>query len=431
MTKINWIQGDSHPFKFPAHAEALVEGGEDFLTRAFLRSGVFSETNAVTRIVYSQEIFGGSTGRKMLLEVEYRHAEPHLHRRLFVKFSRDFDDARRDAARVQMDLEVRFALLSQTPGFPITVPTCYFADFHRESGTGILITQCIPYGENGVEPQYEKGLDHTVPHILDHYRSLVQLLARLAGSHRGGRLSDRVAQLFPFEPDKLTVSVRKPYTPDQIRERVEHTIAFIASHPQLFPEHLRAEEFFERLRIEAPTFQSHQDKVGDLLQSRPEMIALCHWNAHIDNAWFWREGGELRCGLLDWGNVSQMNVAVALWGCLSAAELWLWDEHLDELLTLFADTFQASGGGALDKAVLRQHLVLNVAFMGLAWMLDAPRSMLASESRLAQAKDARDPLVTANERVRSQLLILKAFLNLWQGNDMRAHIDALSSLKGE
>ena len=30
------------------------------------------------------------------------------------------------------------------------------------------------------------------------------------------------------------------------------------------------------------------------------MIALCHWNANIDNAWFWREpDGALRCGLID------------------------------------------------------------------------------------------------------------------------------------
>jgi len=32
-------------------------------------------------------------------------------------------------------------------------------------------------------------------------------------------------------------------------------------------------------------------------QSDPKLIALCHWNANIDNAWFWRdEASVLRCG---------------------------------------------------------------------------------------------------------------------------------------
>jgi hypothetical protein len=66
-----------------------------------------------------------------LLSVEYATAAPHLPQDLFVKFSRDFDDPGRDAGRFQMDFEVCLALLSRAVDFPIAVPTCLFADYHR------------------------------------------------------------------------------------------------------------------------------------------------------------------------------------------------------------------------------------------------------------------------------------------------------------
>ena len=68
-----------------------------------------------------------------------------------------------------------------------------------------------------------------------------------------------------------------------------------------------------------------------------DYVALCHWNANIDNAWFWRDTGGLHCGLMDWGCVSQMNLGMAIWGAMSGAETALWDEHFDELLDVFVD----------------------------------------------------------------------------------------------
>ena len=65
-----------------------------------------------------EEVPGGSTGRKLVLDVEYEEPQPGLPIELFVKFSRDFDDAIRDRGRTQMDSEVRFAALTPRPGFP-------------------------------------------------------------------------------------------------------------------------------------------------------------------------------------------------------------------------------------------------------------------------------------------------------------------------
>ena len=117
---------------------------------------------------------------RLFSRVEYD--KPGAHTDLFVKFSRDFDDPIRDRGKTQMESEVLFASLSREPGFPITVPAAQFADYHRDTGTGILITERIQFGANGIERQYHKCLDYEMPEPLEHYRALVSALGRLAAA---------------------------------------------------------------------------------------------------------------------------------------------------------------------------------------------------------------------------------------------------------
>src|SRR5690606_29506218 len=142
----------------------------------------------------------------------------------------------------------------------------------------------------------------------------------------------------------LSVGHREPYTAQQIRNRVARYAEFAGRYPQLLPDNIRSSAFLERLAAEAPRFIALLPAATAALTDHARMIALCHWNANVDNAWFWRNSeGALDCGLMDWGNVSQMNVAMALWGCLSAAETDLWNEHLPELLDLFVREFANRG----------------------------------------------------------------------------------------
>src|ERR1700748_1546175 len=147
MTSIDWASGNLLELKIPAHGEALRSGGVAFLTEAFRATGAIAPDNRVTRITRFEEIAGGSTGRKLLLSVEYETPGPHTD--LFVKFSRDFDNAARDGAKIQMESEVRLALLSRLPEFPIAVPENFYADYDPQSGTGTLITQRIGFGTGG------------------------------------------------------------------------------------------------------------------------------------------------------------------------------------------------------------------------------------------------------------------------------------------
>lgn len=426
MTRIEWIRGDSLGLDIPADSEALKAGGVEFLTNAFRAAGSLTQDNRVVRITEFKEVSGGSTGRKLRLSVAYEKSAPGLHTDLFVKFSRDLDNDIRDQAKSQMELEVLFALLSHSPSFPIAVPVCYFSDYHHESGTGILITQRIAYDSNGVEPHYLKCLDYQMPDQLGHYRALITALARLAGTHKAGRLPDSVEKYFSFDPSKLVVSMRAPYTPEQISERVASYMQFATHYPQLLPANIRSAAFLARFANEAPRFQRLAEAGKKILQSKRDLIALCHWNAHIDNAWFWRNAdNEVECGLMDWGNVSQMNVSMAIWGCLSGAEINLWNDHLDELLALFAVEFKASGGPMLDLAELKLHLAIYVAMMGLNWMLDVPKFVQSRIPNLEKAESRLDARIQDDERARSQLLIMTAFLNRWEKENMADVIDRM------
>jgi hypothetical protein len=416
--RTDWVTGDITGMPIPAQGSALLAGGESFLTRAFQASGSLESDNRVAKITEFKEFAGGSTGRKALLTVAYERPAGAPPTQLFVKFSRDFDDAIRDQARRQMESEVHFASLSRLPAFPIAVPACLFADYRHECGTGILITQRIFFDTDGIERHYEKCRDYEMPAMLEHYQALMRALARLAGTHKAGRLPADISARFPFDPDRLAVSERTPYTAQQLQNRVSRLAEFAARYPQLLPADVASQTFITRLRDQVAAFPEHEAGIKQLLHQRPELVALCHWNANVDNAWFWHNSaGQIECGLMDWGHVSQMNMAMALWGALSAAETELWDCHLDGLLALFDREFQTCGGPALDLEALQLHLDLYIALMGLAWLLDVPASLQRQIPDLGSLANRFDPRLVEHESARTRLQMMSTFLHLWQTRD--------------
>lgn len=424
MTVIDWIRGDKLGLEIPAHQESLRTGGAAFLTQAFQTTGALAPDNRVSEITQFEECPGGSTGRKLLLSVKYENPAPSLPTELFVKFSRDFDDEVRDRAKNQLEPEVRLALLSRSPGFPIAVPLCLFADYHRESGTGILITERIAFGSGALEPLYPKCLDYEIPEPLAHYQALIKALARLAGTHKAGRLSTNVAQEFPFDAEKAAADISIRYSAEQLQNRVNRLADFAAKYPRLLPANIVTPAFLKQLADELPRFIEHEQTIKQLLSSQEKFIALIHWNANIDNGWFWRNAqGELECGLLDWGGVSQMNVGLALWGALSGAETSIWDNYLDELLEIFAAEFHRCGGPQLDVDELKSHMLLYVAMMGISWLLDGPRRIETQVADLIEAESRFDTRIKSNETARTVLQMTVNFLNLWQTQDFGSVLD--------
>jgi len=425
----HWVTGDLYGLSFPADPSALRAGGAAFLTEAFRRSGVLVD-NSVARIARFGEVAGGSTGRKVMLAVGYDRSAPELPTDLFAKFSRDFDSPTRDLGKTQMDAEVRFAALSRAPGFPIAVPRVLFADYHRQTGTGILVTERILFGTNGIEPQYHKCLDYDMPEPLGHYQALLTTLARLAGTHRSGRLPAGLTAQFPLDVAAATVGERVTPSAAKLDRRVARLAELVHACPGLLPATVRSPRFLAGLRDEVLRVASHERAITRLLAADPDYVALCHWNANIDNAWFWRDGpdgrGALRCGLMDWGCVSQMNLGMALWGAMSGAETGMWDEHFDDLLSLFATEFHRCGGPRLDPERLRRDTLLYAAAMGVAWLLDVP-ALLRKRFGDAPPDSRTDPRIRDDESVRAPLQMLSNLLFLWERHRVGEVLDAALS----
>jgi hypothetical protein len=421
-----WVKGDDTGLLIPAQMQALREGGVAFLNTAFHAAGTLPADNAVARITRFEECPGGSTGRKVFLAVSYEKPNPGLHEELFVKFSRDFDDPIRDRGRDQLAPEVRFAAISRHPAFPITVPACLFGDYHAESGTGVLITERIAFGTGAIEPHHDKCLDYELPDVQAHYRAVVTANARLAGAHKSGHLGAGLDVRFPFDAAAAAASDPIRYDARQLRNRIARIAAFAAEFPRLLPPNTVAPDFIAQLSEEMPLFLERQHDIKRYLTRAPDLIALCHWNANIDNAWFWRsKNGTLHCGLMDWGRVGPMNIGLALWGTLSGAEPDMLDAQLDSLLSLFLREYAAHGGPAISLQRLQDHMFLYVATMGMAWLLDAPPIIRAQIPDLSPAHDRFDIRFKENEAARTQLHMLTNVLNLWQTRRFGQILDRL------
>jgi hypothetical protein len=381
--------------------------------------------NSVTAIRLLEPFNGGSTGRKAFLSVTYQHSDSSLPERLFVKFSRDFDNERRDRGKRQMESEVRFGLLSQIPDFPVAVPRCLFAEYHVESGSGILISERIAFGEDGIEPHRPKARDYEIEDVRAHYDVLVSTLARLAGSHRAGRFPADVMAHFEPGPAKVKARQGKPYTVDQVRSRVARYADFAARFPQLLPASIRSDAFINLLLTETPRSLEHAEDLRAALQdSARDLFAFCHWNANIDNAWYWHDrNGNLACGLMDWGNVGVINMVTALSSALVFAEPDFVVENLDHFFDLFSDVFAKAGGGSLDPAALKLQFSLQMVAGGLQWPLEIVPLIERHAPDLASVAGRLDPRIADDEFLRTQLHLLTAYLMLWQASDPSGLID--------
>lgn len=414
-----WGKGEMHGISFPADAETLLSDGPGFLSRAFHASGVLTSDNQVARIVHAEEFFGGGTGRKLVLDVEYQLPGSDLPTQLFIKFSRHFSDELRDSVRFMMVSEAKFAVLSSGPDFPVTVPTCLFADIEAGSGTGLIITERIAFGHNGLEPLYPKCMDYRVPEPLEHYKAILKAQAKLAGTHCAGGLSAEFDQHFPYnrKQAEAMVSLRSPE--EKLLQRAARMFEFIERYPQLFPDTIRDKDFQQQFLADIPAVVAAETRIISLLNSNEDFIAFCHWNANIDNCWFWRDStGGLQCGMLDWAMVGKMNVAQAVSGIISGAESFIWEQHLDELLQWFVDQFAEHGGPELDVAELRLQIFMLLAVAGLSYYMSAPLAITREITNLDEVSSYQHEAFQQHENARIQLHMMTKLLNIWQQHQL-------------
>ncbi|MDO9485918.1 MAG: hypothetical protein Q7K25_07630 [Actinomycetota bacterium] len=409
-----WVKGDNFALSIPADPEALLAGGAAFITTAFRAAGVISASNSVTEIIESSEFFDGGSGKKLKMTVAYEHPNAELPNRLFVKFSRHFDNPLWDSAKWMMLSEVNFALLSRSPDFPVKVPKFMFADLEGTSETGLLITELIPYGEGNVEPAHAKCMDYLIPDAVEHYRAIFRSLGKLSGAHRAGKLSPAFDTLFP-DAEAGSAMFRIPVSDEQSIVRAHKMFDFIQRYPKLFPDDLHDPALREHFIAYMGDAFAARERIQEILQSgRAQFVAFAHWNGNIDNCWFERdEHGELECGFIDWANCGQLPLTQVVGGALGCAESDVFAEHLDELLGIMIDTFEAQGGPHLDLAEMSLHVRLSMASnFGLS--MAAPVAIARDTDDIDALTGPRDPFFRDHYASRVMLHTMTSMLENWK-----------------
>lgn len=417
------VVGDQTQVAFPTSVEALAEAGPEFLTKAFHATGALEPENRVTGITGWTEFFGGGMGRKVKIDVTYATPREGLTGRLFAKFTREFGDPLRELFSPVMEPEVRFALLSRRDDFPVRVPVCYFGDYNAEMKSGLLITERVPYGEEGVEPALDKCLDYLIPNPLEHYQAQVSAMAALAAFHRAGRFGPEVERQFPFDRAAAAANRLIPYSAGQLAEKLEILRQFAVKAPQLLPADIRSDAFLAPFCADTMLVLEKEPRILTHLADEPDLIALCHWNMNPDNAWFWRdERGGMRSGQLDWGGVCQMNLAQSFFGLTCAAETDFLAAHEATLMRQLLDEYREHGGPAVDLADFTKSAKLSMAVLGTAWMLDAPSLIAAEIPDFESLEDRRDPRIRDKFIPRAQLQLMTVYLDAWRRHDIGALI---------
>jgi hypothetical protein len=406
-----WVTGDIFGVRIPADLESMLDGGAIALTDALRAAGTLEAGGRVSAIVGSRPFVGGGTGTKAIVDVTYEGHGQALPEQLFVKFSRNFDSELQDRGRFMMASEARFAVLARR-AFPVPVPRFVFADVEASSGTGLLVTARIPYGDDGVEPLHPKCLDHLLDDPAAHYAAILRGQARMAGAHRTGQLSPEFDVHFPYDPG-MAVATVGALAPVETLERWAHRMFdFVERHPQLLPGDL-----VERTRFlhDIPRVLARRDRVLDLLGRLPESVGFSHWNANIDNCWFERDdAGDLVAGFIDWANAGPAPSFQAALGALSGAPATLWRDRLDDLLAGYVAELAATGAPRLDVDQLRQQVLVLHAMSSLGFAMGAPVAIEREIADLDALTGPADEQLLVHENARIQLHMMTNLLVNWE-----------------
>jgi hypothetical protein len=410
---------------FPVSYDALRTGGAPLLTRLFRAAGALDETNRVESITRWEEFFGGGMGRKVVIDVEYAQLAD-VPRRLFAKFTREAGDPLQALFSPVMAPEVRFALLSRRPDFPVAVPQCMFAGYNAASLSGLLITSRVPYGEQGILPAMDKAVDYELGDLLPVYEAQTRAIAKLAGFHRGGGFGSEVAAAFPFDPANEALLKVIPFDAPTLSVKLKILSDFAERAPQLLPDELADPAFLEDFGVGVGRVLEKERVIWQRIYSHDQAIGLIHWNMNPDNAWFWPgDDGVMQSGQLDWGGVGQGNIAQSYYGMYCAAETDFIARHDAGLQALLLAEYGSRGGPLIDPGRFDRDVSLAIAVLGVAWMLDAP-SLIAGDIPDYETLSGREDLrIRQRFLPRAQLQLMRVFLSEWRRKDIGSIVSAI------
>jgi hypothetical protein len=203
---------------------------------------------------------------------------------------------------------------------------------------------------------------------------------------------------------------------------------FVQRYPHLFPERVRDPALREPFLAYVGDVVRADSRIREILSGNQDLVAFAHWNANIDNCWFERDAqGELHCGFIDWANAGPISLAQAITGAISAADPFIWAEHLDDLLEVFIDAFAAQGAPPPDADELRQHVLL-MAVTSVGSSMAAPIAIAREIDDVDALTGPQDEAFRHRYNARVLLHRMTSLLENWQAlalGDLVHHLDDL------
>jgi len=184
-----------------------------------------------------------------------------------------------------------------------------------------------------------------------------------------------------------------------------------------FPKELVAEPYLKKFFTEAKEMGKYCAEMAYYTRVVPEYFSLCHPNAQVDNAWYWKnEDGVVQCGLLDWGGVNHSAIPVCLGNGWIGAEPEMMDEHEDGLIQAFIDEYAKITGFTFEHRNLWMHIkmaqasVLYGCFCNVGTLI----SKTVDKKAWPSIKSRRDPQINDNFLARCYFVQVEMFLAMWR-----------------
>lgn len=298
---------------FPIRVTDLTgRGGPELLTN-MLRHWKHLPTGVSVKSVRDKQacITDGVKGDKAIIEVEY-DGQVDLPMHYFVKFNlqaitslpvRLLSEAS-EVCRCEALFYHRLASMVSIP-----TPRCYFTDFNDVTGEFVLLSELVCFGEGGLLPAKHRVRD---PTTLEEQRLFIVAGARL-NSQFWGKDHPALAGMPRF---------------DETHRRLWVLIQLLAKRGLHFTTRKtlggkKINETFMTWEPPPELVGREQELINDMpeiLQSLcedSEMMAFGHNDYTTDNAFFRRDGEELKLGLLDWQQSCLNNVG----------QEWAWNLH--------------------------------------------------------------------------------------------------------
>jgi len=189
----------------------------------------------------------------------------------------------------------------------------------------------------------------------------------------------------------------------------------INSCPQAFEKELIAKPYIDKLTAEAKEMSFYLGDMNMYMSAIPEFATLCHPNAQVDNAFYWRDdAGEVKCGLLDWGGIFFGNIPTCLGNGWMGAEPEVFAEHEEKLLQLFVDEYEKCAGFRfdVDDLYLNVKLAQCVVFYGCCANIGMCLR-LHKRDEWATMTGRKDPRIDENFLLRCYFVQVYLWFKMW------------------